>query len=333
MRYQAVNLRFLFCVILLSAFQSAALAQPAEDNAQDAWHWLSKMSQAVRTLNYEGTFVYRRGDSLVSMHLVHVKDVHGERERLVTLNGVRREMIRDHNGVKCFLPDENLVVVSNSRLSKALPAKLVENPRAVNTHYDISIAGDGRAMGRSVKVIAIKSKDQYRYGYRVAIDKDTALLLQSDVINENGRIMEQIMFTSLKMLDETPPAFKREGQAAADTVLESLRLVPVKDNSRWGIGRLPDGFRLVDHRSDNRESMRDPRVHHLVITDGLASVSVFIEKQSAPQISSPIVGLSRIGAINAYRTIIEDHQVTVVGEVPVNTVQLIGKSINQRVNR
>lgn len=323
-----------FALLGLIVLSQTITSVRAAETGSDARQWLNRMSQSVRTLNYEGTFVYRRGDTLVGMRVTHVVDKQGERERLVTLNGVRREVIRDHNGVTCILPDENLVVVSKGRLEKPFPTKLLEDPKVIAAHYDITDVGLHRTMGQQAQVINIEPHDKYRYGYRVWIDRKTGLMLQSDVVNKDGKIMEQIMFTSMRLLDSVPTTMGEEVHPAVNTVLKSNMSKLVRDDHKWLVTRMPDGFRLVEHRKRTRQSDDHAvSMDHLVFTDGLASVSVFIENQLTPRHASPMVGVSHLGAVNAYRTIVGNHQVTVVGEVPVSTVQLIGKSISYHVTQ
>jgi sigma-E factor negative regulatory protein RseB len=88
---------------------------------------------------------------------------------------------------------------------------------------------------------------------------------------------------------------------------------------------------------------------HLVYSDGLATVSVFVEEQpgagaavagaagagavaagvaAAPdQSEAPMQGLARVGSGYAFSTIIQGHQVTAVGEVPAQTVEFIAHSV------
>jgi sigma-E factor negative regulatory protein RseB len=66
-------------------------------------------------------------------------------------------------------------------------------------------------------------------------------------------------------------------------------------------------------------------VAHLVFTDGIASVSVFVEPRKPD--SKPSEGPARVGSSSAFSTVIDGHQVTAVGEVPPNTVELIAKQV------
>ncbi|MBE9559901.1 MAG: MucB/RseB C-terminal domain-containing protein, partial [Proteobacteria bacterium] len=107
---------------------------------------------------------------------------------------------------------------------------------------------------------------------------------------------------------------------------------------QWVINTLPKGFMLTQStmrhsRSSSAQSAvqdsadkisKQPDLLHLVYSDGLASVSVFIEKnQGAGQ---HLQGASTMGAVNAFGSPVDDYFITVVGEVPVKTVQAMAQS-------
>jgi sigma-E factor negative regulatory protein RseB len=66
----------------------------------------------------------------------------------------------------------------------------------------------------------------------------------------------------------------------------------------------------------------------MVFSDGMATVSVYVEK--LPPDSNAFTGLSNMGAMNAYGTVIDGHQITVVGEVPAATVQYMARLVGRR---
>jgi sigma-E factor negative regulatory protein RseB len=66
-------------------------------------------------------------------------------------------------------------------------------------------------------------------------------------------------------------------------------------------------------------------VQHLIFSDGVASVSVFIEPGSAKGPAPP--ESTRIGSANAFSTQVRGHVVTAVGEVPASTVRDIATSL------
>ena len=64
---------------------------------------------------------------------------------------------------------------------------------------------------------------------------------------------------------------------------------------------------------------------HMVYSDGLAAVSVYIEQQDIAAAIKP--GVSQLGTNNAYTSRQGDLQITVIGEVPAITVKSIASEI------
>jgi sigma-E factor negative regulatory protein RseB len=65
---------------------------------------------------------------------------------------------------------------------------------------------------------------------------------------------------------------------------------------------------------------------HLVFSDGLATVSVYIEP--AANQPRPTPGLSRMGTTNAWSRASDKHFVTAIGEVPPVTVRQFGNAFS-----
>ena len=100
----------------------------------------------------------------------------------------------------------------------------------------------------------------------------------------------------------------------------------------WTALRLPPGFRETARKSQIMPGGREP-VAHLVFTDGLASVSVFVESSlisASPGTPGQVSGTTRVGSTSAFSTVVEGHRVTAVGEVPPSTVQFIAKAMKSQ---
>ena len=69
-------------------------------------------------------------------------------------------------------------------------------------------------------------------------------------------------------------------------------------------------------------------VEHLVYTDGVASVSVFVEDVGSSK--EDLKGPAQIGAANAFTALVDGHQITAVGEVPTDTVRMIARSMERQ---
>lgn len=299
----------------------------ADDSSAEAKAWLDKITAAGHTVNYEGTFVYRRDDQLVTMHLVHVAGAEGEREQLVSLSGGKRELLRSKDGVVCIFPGKQRVTFNKHGLDKRFPGQIAERVEDLDKNYRLTMGGSDRIAGRPARMVVVEPLDNFRYGYRIWIDEQTGLLLQSDLVNEHGNAIEQVMFTDLKVMDKATPDMVKAvtlDEATRRGLLESKQqIVPVTDMP-WRITQMPKGFSLAEHYQ-HINGKHSP-VDQLVLTDGMATVSVFVETMKDGK--GTFTGMSHMGAVNAFGAVVDEHQLTVVGEVPAATVRLIGHSVN-----
>jgi sigma-E factor negative regulatory protein RseB len=90
----------------------------------------------------------------------------------------------------------------------------------------------------------------------------------------------------------------------------------------WRCDDLPPGFRIVSAHREQFPGSGGP-VIHLLYSDGLANVSVFIEPVTEPR----PVHKSRVGASSSYSVQAGQYRVTAVGDVPAATVEQIAASI------
>lgn len=320
--------RVLVCLILGSLpLMAGAVTPPAAPDA-DTQAWLNRMSQALRATDYAGTFVYLHDGQLDTMHLVHRAGPDGERERLVTLSGTPREVVRTDDQVQCVLPsDKTVLVEKRAPTSAPFPARLPEEVGTLKAHYEFLDLGAGRIAGRQCKIVGIKPRDELRYGYRLWLDQATGLPLKSQLLNEQGEVVEQIMFTSLDFPDRIPDAaLALQTDTSGFMWRKRQALAPRREPSAqipaWQIKTLPAGFSL---HSERVRRLEEGTGRHLVFSDGLAAVSVFIEPHSTDK--AALAGLSRIGAVSAFGRSQDGYQITVVGEVPPATARLIGDQL------
>lgn len=311
-------------------------------HAGDLFDMLKHMSEAELNKNYQGTFILRKSDELSTLRVTHGMGEDGEWESLEALSGEPQKVVRLNNRIVTIFPSRNLVTVRHTDKAHSLHQQLPMNTDQLESFYKIDQLDDDRIANRQTLVIALSPKDEYRYGYRYWIDKTTGMLLRCDLMSEDGAAVEQMMFTSLEYLPVSPPKVLELEQfdELDDKVLnapEAAIELQQNNQAKWKVNRLPEGFMLT--QSTMRHSLTDtagehnalqkvsPDLQHLVYSDGLASVSVFIEKNQG--LGRHLQGASSKGAVNAFGTPMGVYYVTVVGEVPVKTVQSMAQSITR----
>lgn len=311
----------LFLVLL--SFTAAA-------HADSARNWLAKMESAAHTYDYDGVFVYQHGQRLESMRVMHSVQHGVVHERLVSLNGSAREVIRNDKGVRCYFPSANGGMLESRPLAaKAFPSIVPQRLSHIDQDYDLRLGGIERVAERDAQVIIVKPKDEFRYGYRFWADRSTGLLLKASLLGSNNKSVEKFMFTQIHPGAKiNPEELKPEGgHAVVAPDPQAASSVPIK-NADWTVGALPPGFVLYAQIEHHLRGRPDP-VEHFVYSDGLAAVSVFIEKLRPN--SHPLRGSAKpLGALHAFGKVVGDHEITVVGEVPAATVDMIGESVKPK---
>lgn len=320
MASQPVLIRsFLLLTLALVATPAAARFGDDPDN------WLRQMETALESVNYRGTFVYIHGDQAETMLVYHRVGPDGTRERLVSLNGSAREVLRNDDEVKCILPDDKTVFVEKrhdgATVARGIPLNAVRN----SDHYTFELLETGRIAGRSAQRIAIKPKDEFRYGYELWLDESTALPLRSELVNDKGEPIEKMMFTEIEIgvpIDDALLEASVSGEDFVWHVSGGEETTVAELDTPVTFESLPPGYEIVT--AETRQGSDMPS-WHLVLSDGLASVSVFAEPLEAGKPS--LVGLSTLGAVNAFGVRMDKRHITIVGEVPEAAVTAIGEAV------
>ncbi len=292
---------------------------------QDPVSWLERMSRSAQELDYEGTFVYRSGDQLQTLRIIHSSGPDQERERLIALSGPPREVIREGNRVACLLPGDASVFVNPDGERGTLTLNLPSQLQALQRYYQIGFDGGGRVAGRAARKVAIRPKDRFRYAHNYWIAGDSGLLLRAELLDDEDRVLEEVIFTSITLHEHIPPEILEPETAGGRPAWQELEQGDVQGvaGGRWRLEGAPPGFEKTVHR--RRAAQQDaPSVEHMVFSDGLASVSVFIEP--VDENSNP--GQMHRGPLNARVKIVDDHRVTVVGEVPAVTVEHVASGVH-----
>jgi len=322
-RFRA-DLALLRSVLVAAA---AVVAVPAA-LAEDAAAWLSRTATAAQKQNYVGTIVYQHGGRFETSRLVHLNDRGNEVEKLVNLEGPAREVIRMNGEVRCYYPDAKIIRIEPRTFRNAFPSLSAQQQAALTDFYSFRMAERERVAGIETQAWVFEPKDGLRYGHKFWADAESGLLVKARIVDERNEVIEQFAFTEILIgvkIDReqvnptwavTPPDWQVRQLGKGDA--ESKE-------TGWTVTRVPPGFIKIVDGYRRLRGARD--VAHLVYSDGLVAVSVFIEPIGA---ASHPIGISRQGGINVVARQQDDNLITVLGEVPVATVRQIAHSVARR---
>lgn len=302
----------------------------ASENSPEALAILEKMAEASGKANYSGTFMFQHGGQVETSRIAHfVNPAGGVLERLETLDGPAREVIRSNDQVTCYLPGTKTVLI-DPRGSRQFPVR-VEQIQEISSHYRVTKGDLDRVAGHECQWIVLSPRDALRYSRRFCAETTTGLPLRARISDDKNTTLEAFAFSTLNL----GGSFRRElvqSKYAAISTRQNWRVdrssltAGDSGDSGWVVNNQPAGFRKL---MELRRSMvgKKGTVSHLVFSDGLAAVSIFIEPSVAPEKKQI---LRHQGAVHIYSRTVSGHTVTVLGETPAETVMLFARSLEPR---
>jgi sigma-E factor negative regulatory protein RseB len=289
--------------------------------------WLTRMHEASRQRNYVGTFVVSsNAGSMSSARIWHACD--GQRqvvERIESLSGTPRTTFRRDDEVLTFLP-ESRTVRREKRDTLGLFTDLgKESENAIPELYAARQVGVDRVAGFDADVVHVQPRDQLRFGYRIWSEKKSGLVMKVQTLDPEGHVLEQSAFSELQLdapvrldkltqlMNTVPAGWKVEKSEAQKTTAEQ---------EGWTLREPVAGFRPLSCYK------RQPGVLQWIFSDGLASVSLFVESFDRRRHAKE--GLFASGATHTLTRKVQDWWLTAVGEVPPQTLKAFSLNLERR---
>jgi sigma-E factor negative regulatory protein RseB len=311
-------------VVVLFLLTGAPLAR-----AESVTEWLDRAALAARKLNYVGTVVYQHAGHVETSRLVHLNDGGVETEKLVNLDGPAREVIRSQGEVRSFYPDVKVVRIEPRTFRNAFPSLSPLQQKSLAEFYEFSVGETSRVAGMEAQAYLFKPKDGLRYGHKFWAELGTGLLLKARLINEKDEVVEQFAFTDVVLGARVDQEMVKPSWPPAPPDWKVMQAGPNDATGKetgWVVGKLPPGFVKIGEGFRKLRG-KHSQVAHLVFSDGLVAVSVFVEPIGA---AGRPTGMLQQGGVNMYIRQIDDQVVTVLGEAPPATVRQIAYSITRR---
>jgi sigma-E factor negative regulatory protein RseB len=311
---------------LLASLIAGPAAWVQAETQKSPADWLKKIAAAARDLNYAGIFVYQHGNQVETSRIIHSSDGSDDFTKLEALDGPPREIIRNNEEIRCYLPETKTVKIETRKFDKSFPALLPEGFLRVTENYEVKLGPLNRIAGHTCQVLILEPKDSLRYGRTFCADVETGLLLKARTVNEKNEVVEQVAFTHVNIggdIDQEMLKSKYAEEKSEWKVDHTATAAQASKETGWTVKSQPAGFKKIMEMKRNMTGKPAP-VSHLVFSDGLAAVSVFVEPVPKGGVANQ--GLFQQGAINVYTRQAGDQMVTVLGEAPAATVMQIGNS-------
>lgn len=307
----------------------AAAQEARRDAPRSEAQWIQAARTAALRTNYVGTIIYQVEGEMTSSRITHLFDGSKSHERIQTLDGKPREYLRKRSDsddeVQCLIPESKKIVVEKRSVEESFPSLSRATPDEIMERYDARLGAVERVAGIEAQSLSLEPRDTLRYAYRLWLDRATGLLLRAQTLNERKEVIEQIAFSDVRIGDRVDrsalkPAWSTDGWSVVRSDYRKADLA----KQGW-IVPAPDGFRKtkeVTRRMHAGDAMQ------VVFTDGLATISVFIEPNSP--VADPSGAVRVHGPTSAYSRRLSEALVTVVGEVPPGTVRAVAQSVEFR---
>lgn len=308
----------------------AAQAASQAGAPADPLAWLQRAIQAARASSYSGTFVHSNGERTSTVRITHVNVGGEEHERMEALDGPPYEIVRRNDDMFCYFPDAKTVRLDRRVNARFFPSLLQGAPDAIKESYDVTLGHSERVLGYLCRWIRLEPHDALRFPQRLCSDVGTGLVMRAKTLDAQGHVLEQYTFTDLKM-------GARVALADVKSIFEARVKKWITDaqpreeakgvDTGWTVASLPPGFREV---TELRRSLpgRPQPVSQLIYSDGVASMSVFVEPNGSPERTSE--ASSEDGTTTFFVRPMGQEVVTVLGEVPLPAAEQVGRSVAHR---
>lgn len=335
--------RALVAVVLVGLGATMARHAAADNTLQlDAPTLFKRVQTSATQRSFAGIYVVSANGAMASSRVQHYSNGHEQIDKIESLDGQMRRIYRHNDVVHVLWPQSHEASIEPRDLMGRLlgPTGGVTRP---GTHalgaasnapllsevYDVQVSRDDRVAGYEAQVVNLKPRDTWRHGQRWWLERETGLLLRSDLLGPKGEVLESAGFSELQIGVKLQPQHLLQEMHR----LQSYKVVQPQfvrtslDHEGWALKRPVPGFRAYAcvKRSPPHlpgiASHKEPPVPAMlqsIYTDGLAHVSVFIEAYDATRhgTDNPTV----LGATRVHTRRDGDWWIIAVGEVPATTL-------------
>jgi sigma-E factor negative regulatory protein RseB len=316
---------------LLEAGAAPLLRHDAKAPELSVGEWLERMHEASRRRNFVGTLVMSSNTgAMSSARIWHACEGRQEFDRVESLTGARRSTFRRNDEVVTFIPEARVARTERREPLGVFPDLLKADDSSIPEFYGARRVGTDRVAGFEADVVQFVPKDGMRFGYRIWSERKSGLIVKLQTLGLDGNVLEQAAFSELQ-LDAPVRADKLKQMMRATGGWHVEKSEPVRTSAAaegWRLKSPIPGFNPVNcYRRPPGAAPLPEGSMQWIFSDGLAAVSLFIEPYDGKRHQQE--GVFSSGATQTLTHRVQDWWLTVVGEVPPQTLQAFAQNLER----
>lgn len=305
---------------------------------------IKQVQDATLRRNFSGIFVVSAGGQLSSSRITHYCDGQNQIDRIESLDGQIRQIFRHNDEVHILWPRTQQASVERRDAVHSFPDTPNADAGLALEQYDIQPGGEERIAGHDTRVVLLKPRDTHRFAQRWWLERQSGLLLRTDLLGEHGEVLESAAFSTLQIGIPIQPQPLLQEMHKLDGYKVTRRTVAHTslDREGWSLRPPVAGFRPVSfvrrpgspvpalHASANAPPpVAEPgTILQAVYSDGLTQLSLFIEPYRVDSRRAEIQ--LAMGATHAITRRLGDWWITAVGDVPPLTLRQFANALERR---
>lgn len=317
------------CLVALPALAQTPAATATQAPSRNLTEWLTRLHEASRQRAYQGTLVVSAGPHMSASRIWHVCDGVQQMERVETLTGTPRTTIRRNSDVITFAPDSKTAWVEKRESLGLFPELLQASSNTIPDHYRVRELGVDRVAGHLADRIEVVPRDALRFGYRIWAEQKTGLVVKMQTLDTQGAVLEQVAFSELQLnAPVRMDSLKRQmGETRGYEVHKPTMKKTTAEAEGWRLKEAIPGFAAMGCHTRGASGAAEPASMQWVFSDGLASVSLFVEAFDPQRHGTEKSAV--VGATHSFAQRVDGHWVTALGEAPIETLRRFTQSLER----
>lgn len=320
---------------LMTMFVFAQSADEIKQQEEQTKHWASRIHTGGEKNNFSGTFVVVSSQEISSLKTVQAYMDGQTYELVIRLDGPPLEVYKVGHMLYTVYPENKFILLERDSLTQVFPVLLRFDHQGLERFYTIRAVGNERVVDRLTDVIEIEPKDQWRFRFKVWLDQVSGVLLRGQVFDHSGQLLIQITFSDIQIglqpeelrnLKDYKNILQQQDYQLKELNANQESNVPLTEKGPWKSKEPVPGFKAIHHvKTLLLETSSE--LDQWIFTDGMVSVSVFIEPVSSDMTAQdPIYSVD--GITHSLSLFKERYKITLVGEVPQETLKQFVQQLN-----